>query len=67
MGCNCGKNKRIHAKDPLDVMGGYRYLKRHQIAARLEIFKKRHCKNCDKRYKCDYSSYLNCSKKPKPR
>lgn len=66
MGCNCGKSKRIHAQDPLDVMGGYKYLKPHQVTARLEIFKKQNCPECEKRYKCDYSLYLNCSKKPAP-
>lgn len=65
MGCNCGGSKRIHAQDPLDVLGGYKYLKRHQIDARLEIYKKRYCKDCELRYKCNYSRYMNCSKKPK--
>lgn len=67
MGCNCGKAKRIHAKDPLDVMGGYKYLSRQQVAARLEVFKKRYCKECAARYKCDYNRYVNCSKKPNPK
>jgi len=65
MGCGCGGAKRIHVKDPLDVMSGYKYLKPHQIAARLEIYKKRYCKECELRYKCDYNNYVNCSKKPK--
>ncbi len=57
MAC-CGKrNRRSHVRDP---MGGYKYLKPHQIKARLEVFKKNNCKDCDKRYKCDYEMYLSC-------
>lgn len=60
MAC-CGKaSKRINVKDPL---GGYRYLKAHQIKARLEVFKKNNCKDCDKRYTCDYNKYLSCKGK----
>jgi len=59
--CGCGKNKRKYVRDPGDVMGGYKYLKPQQIKARLEIFKKKNCKDdCDKRYTCDYNMYLNC-------
>jgi len=66
MGCGCSKTKRIHAQDPLDVMGGYKYLKPAQVTARLEVFKKRYCSDCKLRYACDYNRYVNCSKKPKP-
>ena len=48
---------------PGDVLGGYKYLKPHQIKARLEIFKKNECKDCRKRYKCDYDKYLGCKGK----
>jgi len=67
MGCNCGKTKRAYVRDPLDVMAGYKYLKPHQVKARLEVFKKKNCKECELRYKCDYNRYLNCSKRPKPK
>lgn len=60
MGCNCGQNKKKYVRDPGDVMGGYKYLRPHQIKNRLEIFKKTHCKECDKRYKCDFTNYMNC-------
>jgi len=66
MGCNCGQNKRRHVRDPQDVMGGYKYLKPHQITARLEVFKKTHCKECGDRYKCDYNKYLGCKGKNTP-
>lgn len=60
MACNCGRNRRRYVKDPQDVMGGYKYLKPHQIAARLEIFKRNNCKECADRYKCDYKNFLTC-------
>jgi len=61
MGCNCGKaRKPKYVRDPQDVMGGYKYLKPHQLKARLEVFKRNNCKGCDKRYQCDYDMYLKC-------
>ena len=60
MGCNCGQRIKKYVKDPGDVMGGYKYLKPHQISARLEIFKKNNCKECGTRYQCDYNKYLGC-------
>ena len=45
-----------------DLMGGYKYLTDRQIKARLEIYKKRYCPNCDNRYKCDYAMYVKCKK-----
>ena len=45
-----------------DLMGGYKYLTDRQIKARLEIYKKRYCPNCDNRYKCDYEMYMKCKK-----
>ena len=59
MGCNCGK-KRV-AQSPLNIVDGYKHLKPNQIKARLEVFKKNYCKNCEKRYKCDYNSYQKCT------
>lgn len=43
-----------------DLMGGYSNLTDMQIKARLEIYKKRYCKECVKRYECDYPSYVKC-------
>jgi len=60
MGCNCGRSQSVHAQDPLDVMGGYKYLKPHQIKARLEIYKRNNCPECGQRYVCDYTIYLSC-------
>ena len=66
VGCNCGKGKKKYVRDPGDVMGGYKYLKPHRIAARLEVFKRKNCKGCEKRYKCDYSMYTACKGNVKP-
>lgn len=63
MGCNCGKTQAKNVRDPLDIMGGYRYLKPHQVVARLEIFKRNNCPECATRYACDYSNYLSCKAK----
>ncbi len=67
MACGCRKNRAKHVQDPMDVMGGYKYLKPRQIKARLEIFKKTNCKDCEDRYKCDYTKYLNCKGNMKPK
>jgi len=63
MGCNCGKRKAF--KPTINIVEQYKYLKPHQIKARLEVFKRNYCTNCDKRYKCDYNMYLNCQTRPK--
>ena len=66
MGCSaCSRKKKGANKAVYDVMGGFKHLPNNQIKARLEIFKKRHCKNCDYRYKCDFVMYNNCNIKPK--
>lgn len=44
------------------VMGGYKYLNDRQIKARLEIYKKKYCPDCDNRFKCDYNMYVSCRK-----
>jgi len=60
MGCGCTKNKRVLSRDPSDIKGGYKYLKPSQLKARLEVFKRNNCQDCEKRYKCDYDKYLTC-------
>jgi len=64
MGC-CGKSRRKpkpRSRERYDVMGGYGTLPRHQIRARLEVFKKKYCQECEKRYECDYKMYQECQK-----
>jgi tRNA 2-selenouridine synthase SelU len=63
MGCNCGQRTKKYVKDPGDVMGGYKHLKPHQVTARLEVFKRKFCVDCKKRYHCDYALYLTCKGK----
>lgn len=68
MACSgCGRRnaarrvaKKAIEKD--EVMGGYKYLNDRQIKARLEVYKKKYCKGCNKRYECDYSIYVECKK-----
>ena len=45
-----------------NLMGGYNVLNDRQIRARLEIYKKNNCPNCDQRYECDYGHFLDCKK-----
>jgi hypothetical protein len=68
MGCNCGRRTKAPAKvsqsvsKAAGVMGNYKYLTQKQIAARLEIYKRRYCKDCANRYKCDFVMYQTCKK-----
>lgn len=64
MGCNCGRKKKPVKNDPKHLLSNYEYLKPHQIKARLEVFKKTYCRNCKKRYKCDFEMYTQCTKRP---
>lgn len=50
------------AKEEQDLMGGYANLTDRQIKARLEVYKRRYCTTCTKRYECDYTSYIECRK-----
>jgi len=63
MGCNCGRRK----KSPIgnkNIVDQYKYLRPHQIRSRLEIFKKNFCADCVDRYKCNYTIYITCTKRP---
>jgi len=62
MGCRCN-NKRSPVG--VNIMDGYKYLKPHQIKARLEVFKRKFCSNCNDRYICDYNMYLQCTNRPR--
>jgi len=73
MGCNCGRRSRpAPVKPPImqavdNLLEAYKYLKPHQIKARLEIFKRNFCKSCKNRYICDYDMYLKCTVRPQTR
>ena len=64
MGCNCGGRKnKPRINNPTDIMGGYKYLTANQIKVRLEAFKKKYCRNCEEKYKCDLGMYKSCNKR----
>ena len=63
MACRgCGKRQVSKKITKDDIMGGYKYLTDRQIKARLEVYKRRYCSDCDKRYECDYEMYVKCKK-----
>ena len=61
-GCTKRRVAKEQSKEGYDVMGGYKDLPDRQIKARLEVYKKRYCRQCEKRYKCDFVMYSNCNK-----
>lgn len=65
-GCSkrkAGVNTNNQKKEDYDIMGGYGTLSDVQIKARLEVYKRRYCKKCLKRYSCDFVLYIACRKK----
>lgn len=67
MACGgCAKRQAAKSSKAINVengvMGGYAYLTDRQIRARLEVYKKRYCRNCNNRYQCDYKMYVACKK-----
>lgn len=65
MACGgCTKRRQVSrpVKTPEDLKGGFGYLTDRQLRARLEVYKRNNCKDCDKRYKCDYGMFVECKK-----
>lgn len=63
-GCRKRSNRPRGVNKETGVMGsGYAHLTDRQIRARLEVYKKKYCQDCDNRYKCDYEMYVACRKK----
>lgn len=63
----CGRRNNNTSSDVVsqaDLTGGYANLTDRQLKARLEVYKKRFCSGCTKRYECDYKSYLECKNVP---
>jgi len=69
MACGgCGKNRRPSRAAVNNKTNYYNFtggvdvksLNQKQINARLEIFKRRFCSDCNDRYKCNYEVFLNC-------
>ena len=64
-GCSKRRSNQVavaQKKEDFDIMGGYGDLPDVQIKARLEVYKRRYCKQCEKRYECDFKMYLDCRK-----
>lgn len=61
--CKKRRDKREQDRKVYDVMGGYKNLPDRQLKARLESFKRIHCKECESRYTCDFVMYSNCENK----
>ena len=64
MGCNsCGKRSATRrARSSGNIMNEFKYLNDRQIRARLEVYKRKYCKDCKKRYECNYEMYVKCKK-----
>ena len=65
-GCSKRRSVKEQSKERYEVMGGYKDLPDRQIRARLEVYKKRYCKSCENRYKCDFVMYSDCKKNNGP-
>ena len=68
MACGgCGRRTESRAASAItkdgNLLGGFKYLSRRQINARLEAYKRKFCSNCDERYVCIYEIYLKCEKR----
>jgi len=68
MACGgCGRrhqanNVQRQNSEDQNLMGGYANLTDQQIKTRLEVYKRRYCAACEKRYTCDFGNYLACRK-----
>jgi len=65
MACGgCSSKRRTNKVNDVskNLFGGYKYLSNKQIEARLASYKRINCKDCDKRYECNYPSFLACKK-----
>lgn len=62
MACGSCKKRRENLEKNLPIKGNKEYLTTAQIQARLERYKKKFCKDCQKRYDCDYTMYVSCKK-----
>ena len=62
MACGgCARKNRVTARVAKnDLKGGIKYLTSPQIKNRLEVYKKKYCKKCNKTHECDYTMYYNC-------
>lgn len=67
-GCSKRRASRSVTKDisvnnaNKELFGIHKYLSNKQIETRLSIYKRKNCKDCEKRYVCDYAYFLICKK-----
>lgn len=61
-GCNSKRKytNKVNDVSKEDLFGKYKYLSNKQIEARLDSYKRKNCTDCDKRYECNYTSFLAC-------
>ncbi len=59
MGCS-GCGKRRTQRSAKDLMARAKYMNDRQLKARLEVYKRENCRNCEKKDKCDYEVYVAC-------
>lgn len=59
---NSRSTTRTTNPEDYDISDGVdiKSLNDRQIRARLEIFKRKFCRDCSKYYDCDYANYLGC-------
>ena len=50
-------------KEDEHIMAEYPTLTSRQFNSRFEVYKRRYCRDCSKRYSCDYEMYVSCRKK----
>lgn len=64
MGCSgCGKRRaRKAGQSKINIMTEYKYLNDRQLKVRLEVYKKKYCKGCKDKEKCNYERYVSCVK-----
>ena len=52
-------------KEDENIMSEHANLTTRQLNSRLEVYRRRYCGSCSKRYSCDYEIYVSCRKKVK--
>ena len=60
-------NRSVASDVSYNLTGGVNInsLNDQQIRARLEVYKRKFCSGCSRRYDCDYTSYLVCKQNNK--
>ena len=63
-GCGSCSQRSRYANRVTDaskvLFGEYKYLSNAQLESRLHSYKRTNCPECEKRYECNYESFLIC-------